>query len=101
MKKTLLASAALAFALGISSAAMAQGNSVPGDERYAEISGNPADNAQCDSGAGSGAFGYLGKDLNPGVMDYDGDGEPGVRGHVRTGPNNSGVCGDPNDVLPN
>ncbi|MEX1205216.1 MAG: hypothetical protein WEB85_08205 [Dongiaceae bacterium] len=106
MKKTLLASAALAFALGISSAAMAQapGNSEPGLDRYLDNLGRQQATevgAQCGSGAGSGAFGFLGKDLNPGDPIWDGGNgtEPGTSG-LQTGLNNSAVCGNRQGNLP-
>lgn len=97
MKKAILASTALALALGMSSTVLADehpGNSEPGGDRYAEIAANPNPDAQCGTGAGSGAFGYLGKDLNPSDPTLFGnDGKPGVFGKTRTGPNNSAVCG--------
>jgi len=98
MKTTLLASAVLAFAVGMSSAAMAAGNAygqlAPGGERYAAIAPHANDAAQCDTGAGSGAFGYLGKDVNPGDPSWDGGNgtEPGTTS--QTGINNSAVCGN-------
>jgi len=98
MKKTLLTTAAFALALGVSSAALATehpGNSEPGNDRYAEIAANANPDAQCGTGASSGAFGFLGKDLNPSDPTLFGnDGKPGVNGKTRTGPNNSGVCGN-------
>ena len=61
----------------------------PGREQATEVG------AQCDSGAGSGAFGYLGKDNNPGDPSWDGGNgtDPGTSGH-QTGLNNSAVCGN-------
>jgi len=94
MKTTLLASAALALALGISSAAMAAGNSTPGLDRYLDNLGRQQATdvgAQCGSGAGSGTFGYLGMDANMGIKSDPID--PGANG-VQTGLNNSAVCGN-------
>jgi hypothetical protein len=69
------------------------GNSEPGGDRYGEISQHANPDAQCGTGAGSGAFGYLGKDLNPGQETWDGGNgtKPGTTS--RTGTNNSAVCG--------
>ena len=96
MKFTLTIAAA-ALVLGVGGAAMADeypGNSEPGGDRYDEIAANPNEDAQCGTGASSGAFGYLGKGLNPGDPALFGnDGKPGVDGKTRTGPNNSDVCG--------
>lgn len=96
MKLAFVASAALGFALGISSAAMAagEGNSTPGLARYLDNPGRQQATevgAQCGSGAGSGAFGFFGKDLNLGIKSDPGD--PGANGQ-QTGLNNSGVCGN-------
>jgi hypothetical protein len=51
--------------------------------------------AQCGSGAGSGAFGFLGKDNNPGDPNWDGGNgpAPGTSGQ-QTGLNNSALCGN-------
>jgi hypothetical protein len=51
--------------------------------------------AQCGTGAGSGAFGYLGKGNNPGDPSWDGGNgtDPGTSGHL-TGLNNSALCGN-------
>lgn len=96
MKKALLTCTALAFAVGISSAAIADERRDPVD-----ISASPADNAQCDTGAASGAFGWLGADYNPSDPTLFGnDGERGVNGKTRTGPNNSGVCGSVPEGVP-
>lgn len=50
--------------------------------------------AQCGSGAGSGAFGFLGKGNNPGDPSWDGGNgtDPGTT--AQTGLNNSAVCGN-------
>ena len=47
--------------------------------------------AQCGTGAGSGSFGYFGKDMNLGIKSDPTD--PGANGY-QTGLNNSGVCGN-------
>lgn len=67
--------------------AFAVGNSEPGIDRYLDNLGRQQATevgAQCGSRAGSGAFGYFGKDLN---MSGEADG-------AQTGLNNSGVCGN-------
>ena len=73
---------------GISaSIAMAAGNSTPGIDRYNDNPGRQQATevgAQCGSGAGSGAFGYFGKDNNL---------AGGANGE-QTGLNNSSVCGN-------
>jgi hypothetical protein len=80
-------------ALMFSSVAMAAqptpppGNSAPGLDRYLENPGRQqatAVGAQCGSGAGSGAFGYFGKDNNL----------AGGANGPQTGANNSSVCGN-------
>jgi len=97
-KKVLLSSVVLALlvALVMPIAALADGpgNSEPGGDRYEEISSHPNENAQCGTGAGSGAFGWLGKGINPGQDSWDGgNGEkPGTTS--QTGINNSAVCGN-------
>jgi len=100
MRKLLLASAYLAFAAVISSAAIADqpvpapGNSTPGLDRYLDNLGRQKATevgAQCGSGAGSGTFGYLGQDANMGIKSDPDD--PGANG-VQTGINNSSVCGN-------
>ena len=73
----------------ISGAAFADGpgNSTPGVDRYDNNPGRQqatAVGAQCGSGAGSGAFGYFGKDNNL---------AGGANGY-QTGLNNSAVCGN-------
>jgi hypothetical protein len=60
------------------------GNSEPGLERYLEIAAHPNENAQCGTGASSGAFGYFGKGSSL---------AGGADGH-QTGLNNSAVCGN-------
>jgi hypothetical protein len=67
--------------------AFAAGNSTPGGERYDSNLGRQQATevgAQCGSGAGSGAFGYFGKDLNM----------AGGANGSQTGLNNSSVCGN-------
>lgn len=74
-------------AISFSTMALAQGNSTPGIDRYLDNPGRQQATevgAQCGSGAGSGAFGYLGKDAS---MAGGADG-------VQTGLNNSAVCGN-------
>ena len=73
---------------------IAAGNSTPGIERYLNNLGRQQATdvgAQCGSGAGSGAFGYLGKDANMGIKSDPSD--PGANG-TQTGINNSSVCGN-------
>ena len=72
------------------------GNSEPGADRYGEISSNPNPDAQCGTGAGSGSFGYFGKDKNLGndVSGHYREGGLGANGY-QTGLNNSAVCGRP------
>jgi hypothetical protein len=72
-----------------------QGNSTPGGPRYNEIAANPNPDAQCGTGAGSGAFGYLGKDMNIGQSRFP---DPGTT--AQTGLNNSAVCGNRQGNLP-
>lgn len=89
--------------LSISTAAFAQtgpGNSTPGIDRYNNNPGREQAidvGAQCGSGAGSGAFGFFGKDNNLGIKSNPGD--PGADGH-QTGINNSAVCGNRQGNLP-
>lgn len=67
--------------------AFAAGNSTPGIDRYDNNPGRQQATevgAQCGSGAGSGAFGYFGKDNNL---------AGGANGE-QTGINNSSVCGN-------
>ena len=66
---------------------MAAGNSAPGIDRYLNNLGRQQATevgAQCGTGAGSGSFGYFGKDLNM---------AGGANGY-QTGLNNSAVCGN-------
>jgi hypothetical protein len=88
LKKLIIASVS---AIGIFTAAavpaLAAGNSTPGMERYDNNPGRQQATevgAQCGSGAGSGAFGYFGKDNN---LAGGADGQ-------QTGLNNSSVCGN-------
>ena len=70
------------------------GNSEPGIDRYLDNQGRQQASevgAQCDSGAGSGTFGYLGIDQNMGINSDPTD--PGANGY-QTGLNNSAVCGN-------
>lgn len=92
--KKMLPFAALAGAMVISGAAFAAGNSTPGADRYENNPGRQQATevgAQCDSGAGSGSFGYFGKDANLGIKSDPTD--PGANGY-QTGLNNSAVCGN-------
>ncbi len=66
--KTAIAIIGLAGALAFSTAAVAQGNSEPGEDRYNEIRQNANPDAQCGTGALSGAFGLWGKDFNRGIQ---------------------------------
>ena len=73
--------------------AFAAGNSTPGLDRYLDNPGRQQATevgAQCGSGAGSGAFGFFGKDLN---LAGGADG-------TQTGLNNSAVCGNRQGNLP-
>ena len=96
MKKYIAILAALVM-LALPAAASAewedQGNSTPGIERYNEISAHPNPDAQCGTGGGSGAFGYLGKDFNIAGGEHREGGE-------QTGLNNSHVCGNRQGNLP-
>ncbi len=68
-------------------------NNVPGIDRYNDNPGRQQATdvgAQCGSGAGSGAFGFFGKDNN---LAGGADG-------VQTGLNNSAVCGNRQGNLP-
>src|SRR4051795_1732612 len=92
--KNAIGMATIVSALALSSAAFAAGNSTPGDARYENNPGRQQATevgAQCGSGAGSGAFGFFGKDNNLGVKSDPTD--PGANGH-QTGVNNSSVCGN-------
>lgn len=73
--------------VAFSFSALAAGNSTPGIDRYMDNLGRQQATevgAQCGSGAGSGAFGYFGKDLNM----------AGGANGIQTGLNNSSVCGN-------
>lgn len=92
---TVFASVALLAVVAVP--AFAQGNSEPGGDRYSANPGRQQATevgAQCGSGAGSGAFGYLGKDTNPGEPTWDGGNgtKPGTTS--QTGTSNSAVCGN-------
>ena len=96
--RAVVSSVATVSILAMSSVAFAAGNSTPGIDRYLNNPGRQQATevgAQCNSGAGSGAFGYLGKDNNPGDPSWDGGNgtDPGTSGH-QTGLNNSAVCGN-------
>jgi hypothetical protein len=98
--KVTLTIASFAAAIVFSSAAFAQGNSESGADRYYDNLGRQQAGlvgAQCDTGAGSGAFGYFGTNLNLGINDDPED--PGADG-TQTGLNNSGVCGERQGNLP-
>lgn len=88
MKKliiTTLSGTALLAAMSLP--VLAAGNSTPGIDRYLDNPGRQQATdvgAQCGSGAGSGAFGYFGKDLN---LAGGADG-------AQTGLNNSALCGN-------
>ena len=105
MKKSICLASVLG-ALALSTAALAgpptspPGNSAPGIDRYLDNPGRQqatAVGAQCGSGAGSGAFGYFGKDNNLGIKSDPID--PGANGQ-QTGVNNSSVCGNRQGNLP-
>lgn len=92
--KTAYAIAAALGALLASTSAFAAGNSTPGIDRYDNNPGRQQAGdvgAQCGSGAGSGAFGYFGKDNNQGIKSDPTD--PGANGQA-TGLSNSSVCGN-------
>lgn len=88
MKKVLFGVSASVVMLSVFAVpAFAAGNSTPGIDRYLDNPGRIQAGevgAQCGSGAGSGAFGYFGKDLNM----------AGGANGVQTGLNNSAVCGN-------
>src|SRR3954471_8105741 len=92
--KNVIGMAAIMSVLALSSGAFAAGNSEPGLQRYLDNPGRQQATevgAQCGSGAGSGAFGYFGKDNNLGIKSDPTD--PGANGQ-QTGLNNSSVCGN-------
>jgi hypothetical protein len=77
----------VALSIAVAIPALAAGNSEPGIDRYLNNPGRVQAGevgAQCGTGAGSGAFGYLGKDAS---MAGGADGQ-------QTGLNNSAVCGN-------
>ena len=83
----------LSGTLALGAAALAQGNSTPGIDRYNDNPGRQQAievGAQCGSGAGSGAFGYFGKDNNL---------AGGANGPA-TGVANSSICGNRQGNLP-
>ena len=91
--KLILRTAILVGALAVSGVAWAQGNSEPGIDRYLNNPGRQQATevgAQCGTGAGSGAFGFFGKDNNL---------AGGANGY-QTGLNNSAVCGNRQGNLP-
>lgn len=107
MKKSIFALLAIALVIGLVGAAFAvksvsadvnpptqfPGNSEPGIGRYLDNPGRIQAGqvgAQCDTGAGSGSFGYFGQDLNM---------AGGANGY-QTGINNSSVCGNRIGNLP-
>src|SRR4051812_29920624 len=99
MKKVIL-TAFIASTLLPMAGALAAGNSTPGIDRYENNPGRQQATevgAQCGSGAGSGAFGFFGKDNNLGVKSDPTD--PGADGQ-QTGINNSSVCGNRQGNLP-
>jgi hypothetical protein len=89
MKKKLLVAILIAmFLLAFAMPVLADGDDYdtnPGRQRATEVG------AQCGSGAGSGAFGYFGKEYNMGINSDPND--PGANGY-QTGLNNSAVCGN-------
>lgn len=93
MKKNIMIALLIAaiFAMALPFAVSADdgnpGNSTPGIDRYLDNPGRQQATdvgAQCGSGAGSGSFGYFGKDKNM---------AGGANGY-QTGLNNSAVCGN-------
>src|ERR1041384_6899331 len=108
--KSVMGLVMIAGTLAISGAAFAQttgpGNSTPGIDRYNNNPGRQqatAVGAQCGTGAGSGAFGFFGKDNNLGIKSDPTDpgatgGGPGTGG---TGDANSSICGQGHGNQPN
>jgi hypothetical protein len=93
MKKMIIAIVIAAAFSGSALPALAAGNSEPGLQRYLDNPGRQQATevgAQCGSGAGSGAFGFFGKDNNL---------AGGANGQ-QTGLNNSAVCGNRQGNLP-
>jgi hypothetical protein len=104
MKTKLMIASAMGAVLLSSAAFAAQpsspGNSTSGIDRYNNNPGRQQATevgAQCGSGAGSGAFGFFGKDNNLGIKSDPTD--PGANGQ-QTGLNNSSVCGNRQGNLP-
>jgi hypothetical protein len=95
MKKTLIAMTIVALiALMVPAIAYAGGppeNNGPYIDRYYRVSSHPNPDAQCGTGAGSGAFGFFGPGYNLGIWTDPTD--PGANGY-QTGLNNSAVCGN-------
>jgi len=85
-----------AGALAFSSAAFA--DTSPYLDRYKDLSSNPNPDAQCDTQAGSGGFGYWGKDFNRGIQNPDQHPDRGAG--TDHGFNNAGICGNPPDSAP-
>jgi hypothetical protein len=94
IKKYIIGATASVLTVGaMAIPAMAAGNSTPGIDRYNDNPGRQQATevgAQCGSGAGSGAFGYFGKDNN---LAGGADGQ-------QTGLNNSAECGNRQGNLP-
>ena len=87
MKKFIFGAILSVSVFALANVAFAGGNSTPGIDRYMDNLGRQQAGlvgAQCGSGAGSGTFGYLGKDKNM---------SGGANGY-QTGLNNSAVCGN-------
>lgn len=88
LKKVLVGFSASVVMLGATSIPVfAEANNIPGLDRYLNNLGRQQAGevgAQCDSGAGSGAFGWLGKDNSM----------AGGANGTQTGINNSSVCGN-------
>jgi hypothetical protein len=94
MKRLSILSAAAIFTVSFSGLAAAAANNVPGEARYNATAAHANPDAQCGTGAASGAFGYLGKDLNPGEETWDGGNSTDPGTTAQTGVNNSAVCGN-------
>jgi hypothetical protein len=94
IKKLIAGTAAsIAILAGAAVPALAAGNSTPGIDRYLDNPGRQQATevgAQCGSGAGSGAFGYFGKDNN---LAGGADGQ-------QTGLHNSAICGNRQGTTP-
>jgi hypothetical protein len=86
MKRSIAVAVAIA-ALAVPAGALASGNGTP--PSYTELQGNVPSNAQCGTGAGSGAFGAFGDKNDFGTHDFGG----GADGY-QTGLNNSSLCGN-------